>query len=80
MKVLLVSVTEAMPEKAQEIYQDVFRKICGNSNELVIRDVTPGMTRMPDLVHSYARLINAKSFCDRTVEAQAEGFDAVVTT
>ena len=80
MKFLFVSFTEAMPEKVQEIYQNVFRKICGNSNELVIRDVTPGLTRMTDMIYSYGHLLNNRSFCDRTVEAQAEGFDAVVTT
>ena len=79
MKTLLVSVTEAVPDKVQEIYQKVFAKVCSDSNTLVIRDVTPGITRMMDMAYRYAHLLASRSFCERVIEAQQEGFDAVVT-
>ena len=80
MKTLLVSVTEAMPEEVQRVYREVLSKVCRNSSELVIRDVTPGLTRLTDLVYAYGRMLNNRSFCERVIEAQREGFDAVVTT
>jgi len=80
MKILLVSVNEAMPESVQQIYQNVFGKVCGSSNNLVIRSVTKATARMTDVVYSYGRLHNSRSFCERAMEAQNEGFDAIVTT
>ena len=79
MKILLVNVTEGMPERVQGIFQNLFEKVCGSHNELTIRDTTPGLTRMMDTAYSYARLINSRSFCERAIEAQNEGFDAVLT-
>lgn len=79
MKILLVSATEAMPDRVHKIYQSVFAKVCSGSDTLVIRDVTPGITRMTDYAYRYAHLIASRSFCERAVEAQQEGFDAVVT-
>ena len=80
MKILLVSVNEAMPESVQDIYQNVFAKVCRSSNNLVIRSVTRATTRMTDVVYSYGRMHNNRSFCERAIEAQNEGFDAVVIT
>lgn len=79
MKVLLINVTENLPEEVQGIFQEVFHKVCRGSNELVIRDITPGLTRMTDLIYGYGRMINARPFCERAIEAQRQGFDAVVT-
>jgi len=80
MKLLLVCVTEGKFPQMESVWHDLFNKICGDSSELVIRDTTPGLTRVQDLVYSWGRMQNSRSFCERAIEAQREGFDAVTTT
>lgn len=79
MKILLVNVTEKITVSGQKIFQDVFDKVCGNSHELVMRNVTRGMTRLPDAIYNYVRLHNTRSLCERVIEANNEGFDAILT-
>lgn len=80
MRILLVNVTESMPEVLEKVLHEVFSKVCRESTELTIRCISPGMTRLSDLSYAYGRSLNVKSYCERVIEAQHQGFDAVVTT
>ena len=80
MKILLANVTQALPEAFEEILHDIFSKVCRDSSELVIRCISPSVARLTDVSYAYNRLLNSKEFCESVIQAQREGFDAVITT
>jgi len=80
MKVLLVNVTEPLPQVFEDALREVFSKVCRDSTELTIRCISPGVTRLGDLSYAYNRLLNSRAFCQSVIAAEQEGFDAVVTT
>jgi hypothetical protein len=80
MRIFLASVTESIPKVMEDALNENFRKVCRPSTELTIEPLSPALTRLTDLASSYGRCLNTASFCRSVLNAQQEGFDAVVTT
>ena len=78
MKLYYVNITE---EKISGPYLDILKtiatKVLRPDTEMVIRSVEPGLTRAFDL-HPYFGFLNKRSIIERAIEAEKEGFDAVV--
>jgi len=60
-----------------DILKRVAEKILRPDTEMVIKSVEPGLTRAFDM-HPYFGFLNKRSIIERAIEAEREGFDAVV--
>ncbi|MDY7033458.1 MAG: aspartate/glutamate racemase family protein [Thermodesulfobacteriota bacterium] len=78
MKICYINITE---EQITGPYLDIIRKtadkILRPDTQMEIKCVKPGLTRAFDL-HTYFGQLNNTSIIERAIEAEEEGFDAVV--
>jgi len=80
MRILLVNITASTGEVFDRVLHECFSKVCRDSTELTIRSISPGVPSLSDLAYAYSRLLNSREFCESVIQAQQEGFDAVITT
>jgi len=78
MKLCYISISE---EKVTGPYLDLLnktaQKVIRSDTDMVIKSVEPGLTRAFD-IHPYFLFLNKRSIIERALEAEKEGFDAVV--
>lgn len=78
MKLCYVNISE---ERISGPYLDILKrtaeKVLRTDTDIVIKSVEPGLTRGFDL-HPYFAFLNKRSIVERAIEAEKEGFDAVV--
>ena len=74
-----INITEAEPSRAYlEIVRKVFDQISRSDTNIDIKSVGPGLSRVFDPLYSYFALLNKVAIIDKIIEAEREGYDAVV--
>lgn len=58
----------------------LFKKVCRPDTELTIRSLKPGLMYLNDAAYRYERALHQCRYLEVVMQAQQEGFDAVVST
>ena len=70
--------SEVYLARVREAYTKVYSKLLKPDTSLDIKCVSPGLSRVPDIDYSYFRFLNKGSIIERFIEAEKEGYDAVM--